>query len=244
MKHLFKINEANINDKFAELKSKSQIEEVISEMDDLLLDIKDQFDIIPQTANSSISIKYRRRKNRKSSISYEWYKEVEKNGGECTASDLNYLNRFLEYAELAVEAQIKHIVPLRISMKFEDLKDLKKELESSYERSKSMGIDLEFGYTSLTSIHDAPVYGIDELISIITDIFDVDYFKGNYVNIIISYNFSCPIDPSKFKSEIDFESQVPSNIVSDFKNFVIKYRIPSDGKKEFVNIINKVSSRS
>jgi len=51
--------------------------------------------------------------------------------------------------------------------------------------------------------------------------------------------FGCDLDESRLKSSIDFKSQVPANIISDFNKFVDKFRIPSKDKQELINIIKR-----
>jgi NDP-sugar pyrophosphorylase family protein len=77
-----------------------------------------------------------------------------------------------------------------------------------------------------------PNKSIDDIISTIRN-----WEGGGYITIFLL--FECEIDKDNLKSSIDFKSQIPANIISDFDKFVDKFRIPSKDKQELINIIKR-----
>jgi hypothetical protein len=62
---------------------------------------------------------------------------------------------------------------------------------------------------------------------------------GSRLHLTVWMLFGCDLDESKLKTSIDFKSQIPANIISDFDKFVDKFRIPSKDKQELINIIKR-----
>jgi hypothetical protein len=116
----------------------------------------------------------------------------------------------------------------------EDLQTLKQDLKSIQDRSESLGYDFAINtYKANNSEMTIDIMFNEEM-----------ELRGNFEDgsrhrFSVWMLFECDLDESRLKSSIDFKSQIPANIISDFDKFVDKFRIPSKDKQELINIIKR-----
>jgi len=241
MKYIKLFESANPADYFKELEEKTGIGIIKPEIDDLFLDLKDNLPYAQITDDLTINLTYRRKNVRNSKISHTYYNNALKSGHKLFASDINYLKDFLEKCEIATKLNMEYSV--RLNLEFdnsEDLLTLKEEVKNIESRAKSLGYSFYVNDSSEMerAIKD-PNKSIDDIINdqTIRNWQRRNVQRGGYTTIFLL--FECDLDESKLKSSIDFKSQIPANIISDFDKFVDKFRIPSKDKQELINIIKR-----
>jgi hypothetical protein len=236
MKYIKLFESANPADYFKELEEKTGIGIIQPEIDDLFLDLKDNLPYAKITDDLTINLTYRRKNVRKSELSYTYFDDVLKKGHKLFASDINYLKDFLEKCEIATSMSMQYGVKLYLKFdNSEDLLTLKEEVKNIESRAKSLGYSFYVNDSSEMgrAVKD-PNKSIDDIIN---DQTIRNWEGGGYTTIFLL--FECEIDKDNLKSSIDFKSQIPANIISDFDKFVDKFRIPSKDKQELINIIKR-----
>lgn len=222
-------------DYFKELEEKTGIGVIKPEIDDLFIDLKDNLPYVEITNDLIINLTYKRKNVRNSRITYTYYDDVLKSGHRLSSRDINYLKDFLEKSEIATKMNMSYGV--RLYLKFDNSRDLltlKEEVKNIELRSKSLGYNFYVNDSSEmgTAVKDSGK-NIDDIINDQT----IRNWERGYTTIFLL--FECDLDESRLKSSIDFKSQIPANIISDFDNFIDKYRISSKDKQELVNIIKR-----
>ncbi len=235
MKYLKMFESASIKDLLTQLEEKTGINIIKPEIDELLIDVKDQLPDISISKDLAINLTYRRKNVRKATISYNYYTEIIENGGKEYVTDINYIRDFLDKCELATSMSMQYWVTLNLTFESsDDLLTLRTELKNIETRSKSLGYDFYIGYRKAKD----PNENIDTLLS---DEEMQSWVSRNRTRSHISLFllFECEIDKDNLKSNIDFSKVVPQNIVTDFIGFLDKWRVPNNNKLELVNIIKR-----
>jgi hypothetical protein len=235
MKYLKMFESASIKDLLTQLEEKTGINIIKPEIDELLIDVKDQLPDISISKDLAINLTYRRKNVRKATISYNYYTEIIENGGKEYVTDINYIRDFLDKCELSTSMSMQYWVTLNLTFESsDDLLTLRTELKNIETRSKSLGYDFYIGYGKAKD----PNENIDTLLS---DEEMQSWVSRNRTRSHISLFllFECEIDKDNLKSNIDFSKVVPQNIVTDFIGFLDKWRVPNNNKLELVNIIKR-----
>ncbi len=235
MKYLKMFESASMKDLLTQLEEKTGINIIKPEIDELLIDVKDQLPDISISKDLAINLTYRRKNVRKATISYNYYTEIIENGGKEYVTDINYIRDFLDKCELATSMSMQYWVTLNLTFESsDDLLTLRTELKNIETRSKSLGYDFYIGYRKAKD----PNENIDTLLS---DEQIQSWISRNRIRSHISLFllFECEIDKDNLKSNIDFSKVVPQNIITDFIGFLDKWRVPNNNKLELVNIIKR-----
>ncbi len=235
MKYLKMFESASMKDLLTQLEEKTGINIIKPEIDELLIDVKDQLPDISISKDLAINLTYRRKNVRKATISYNYYTEIIENGGKEYVTDINYMRDFLDKCELATSMSMQYWVTLNLTFESsDDLLTLRTELKNIETRSKSLGYDFYIGYRKAKD----PNENIDTLLS---DEQIQSWISRNRIRSHISLFllFECEIDKDNLKSNIDFSKVVPQNIITDFIGFLDKWRVPNNNKLELVNIIKR-----
>ena len=240
MKYLKMFESVSMKDLLTQLEEKTGINIIKPEIDELLIDVKDQLPNITISKDLAINLTYRRKNVRKATISYNYYTEIVEKGGREYVTDINYIRDFLDKCELATSMSMQYGVKLYLKFdNSEDLLTLKEEVKNIELRSKSLGYNFyvndssEMGHVHAKAVKDSNK-SIDDIIN---DRTIRNWEGGGYTTIFLL--FECEIDKDNLKSNIDFKSQIPANIISDFDKFVDRFRIPSKDKQELINIIKR-----
>jgi hypothetical protein len=235
MKYLKLFESANPADYFKELEEKTGIGIIKPEIDDLFFDIKDNLPNAEITDDLKINLTYRRKNIRKSELYYTGYDNALKSGYKLSASDINYLKDFLEKCEIATKISMEYWKQVNITIdNVEDLQTLKQDLQSIKDTSESLGYD--FAINTHKANNSEMSIGImfnEEMM------LRGNFEDGSRHRFTVFLLFECDLDETRLKSSIDFKSQIPANIISDFDKFVDKFRIPSKDKQELINIIKR-----
>jgi len=235
MKYLKLFESASPDDYFKELEEKTGILIIKPEIDDLFLDLKDNLPNVQIADDLAINLTYRRKNVRKSKISHTYYDNVLKGGYKLSAIDINYLKDFLEKCEISTNVNMEYWKQVNITIdNVEDLQTFKKDLQSIKDRSESLGYDFAINTYKANNSEMSIDIMFNEEMEIRGNFED-----GSRYRFSVWMLFECDIDESKLKSNIDFKSQIPTNIISDFDKFVDKFRIPSKDKQELINIIKR-----
>lgn len=242
MKYL-KLFESTNHDYFKELEEKTGISHIKPEIDDLFLDLVDNIPNAKITDDLTINLTYKRKTinlTYKRKISYTYYYNALKSAHKLFANEITYLKDFLDKCELSIKLDMEYWKQISVSIdNIEDLQTFKQDLQDIKNRSQSLGYN--FWINTSKNIDDEVT--IDVLFN--RESFENDFEEGSIskfnrplsVNLFIL--FECDLDESRLKSSIDFKSQIPSNIISDFDKFVDRFRIPSKDKQELINIIKR-----
>ena len=237
MKYIKLFESANPADYFKELEEKNGIGIIKPEIDDLFFDIKDNLPNVKITDDLTINLAYRRKNVRKSELSYTYFDNVLKKGHKLFAIDINCLKDFLEKCEIATKIKMEYWKQVNITIdNSEDLQTLKEDLQSIKDRSESLGYDF-----MISTYKAKEKMSIDILFNKVMEDWGhhQSFEDGSRLHLTVWMLFECDLDESRLKSSIDFKSQIPANIISDFDKFVDKFRIPSKDKQELINIIKR-----
>jgi hypothetical protein len=237
MKYLKLFESANPADYFKELEEKTGIGIIKPEIDDLFFDLKDNLPNVKITDDLTINLAYRRKNVRKSELSYTYFDNVLKKGHKLFAIDINYLKDFLEKCEIATKISMEYWKQVNITIyNAEDLQTLKQDLQSIQDRSESLGYDF-----AISTHKTKEKISIDILFNQEMEAWSrhQSFAHGSRFHLTVWMLFGCDLDESRLKSSIDFKSQIPANIISDFDKFVDKFRIHSKDKQELINIIKR-----
>ena len=224
-------------DYFKELEEKTGIGIIKPEIDDLFVDLKDNLPNAETFEDLTINLTYRRKNVRKSELSYTHYIYVLKKGHKLFANEVKYLKDFLEKCEIATKISMEYWKQVNITIdNVEDLQTLKEDLQSIKDRSESLGYDF-----MINTYKAKEKMSIDILFNQEMEEWGrhQSFEDGSRFNFTVWMLFECDLDESRLKSSIDFKSQIPANIISDFDKFVDKFRIPSKDKQELINIIKR-----
>jgi len=242
MEYLKLFESVNVEEYINELEEKTQIKIIKDEIDDLFLDLKDDLLDIQFNNDLRINLTYKRKNIRVSRLSYTYYLEFLKTRQKFYSTEINYLKDFLEKCEISTKMNMEYGVKLYLQFNNpEDLLTLKEKVENIELASKSLGYNFYINDSSEMGM------GVKDVNKSIDDIINNQTVKDWEIKLqnrrkghtTIFLLFECDLDSARFKNEIDFDSQIPSNIISDFNTFVDKYRIPSKDKQELINIIKK-----
>lgn len=233
-----------MKDLLTQLEEKTGINIIKPEIDELLIDVKDQLPNITISKDLGINLTYRRKNVRKATISYNYYTELVQKGHREYVTDINYIKDFLDKCELATSMNMEYGVKLYLKFdNSEDLLTLKEEVKNIELRAKSLGYNFYVNDSSENGLAvKNPNKGIDDIINTTTltiNTATLGTWSGGGGHATIFLLFECEIDKDNLKSSIDFKSQIPANIISDFDKFVDKFRIPSKDKQELINIIKR-----
>ena len=223
-------------DYFKELEEKTGIGIIKPEIDDLFIDLKDNLPNAETFEDLTINLTYRRKNVRKSELSYTHYIYVLKKGHKLFANEVKYLKDFLEKCEIATKISMEYWKQVNITIdNVEDLQTLKEDLQSIKDRSESLGYDF-----MISTYKAKEKMSIDILFNkVMVEWRHQSFEDGSRLHLTVWMLFGCDLDESRLKSSIDFKSQIPANIISDFDKFVDKFRIPSKDKQELINIIKR-----
>ena len=238
MKYIKLFESANPADYFKELEEKTGIGIIKPEIDDLFFDIKDNLPNVQITDDLVINLTYRRKNVRKSELSYTDYNNNFKNAHKLFAGEVKHLKDFLEKCEIATKIKMEYWKQVNITIdNAEDLQTLKEDLQSIKDRSESLGYDFMI---NTYKANDSEM-SIDVMFNQEMEVWGrhQSFEDGSRFNFTVWMLFECDLDESRLKSSIDFKSQIPANIISDFDKFVDKFRIPSKDKQELINIIKR-----
>lgn len=235
MKYLKMFESSSMKDLLTQLEEKTGINIIKPEIDELLIDVKDQLPNVTIDKDLAINLTYRRKNVRKSSISYNYYTEIVEKGHKEYVTDINYIRDFLDKCELATSMSMQYWITLNATFdSTDDLLVLRTELKNIESRAKSLDYDF--------NICDRKAKDQNESIDILLSDEKINSWRGyagrnNYITLYLL--FECDIDKDNLKSNIDFSKVVPQNILTDFVGFLDKWRIPNNNKLELVNIIKR-----
>ena len=238
MKYIKLFESTSPADYFKEIEEKTGIGIIKPEIDDLFVDLKDNLPYVQITDDLTINLSYRRKNVRKSELSYTYFDNVLKKGHKLFAIDINYLKDFLEKCEIATKIYMEYWKQVNITIgNVEDLQTFKQDLQSIKGRSKS----LEYDFMINTHKAKDSEMSIDVMFNKVMEEWGrhQSFEDGSRLHLTVWMLFGCDLDESRLKSSIDFKSQIPANIISDFDKFVDKFRIPSKDKQELINIIKR-----
>jgi hypothetical protein len=234
MRYLKPILESlSFKDYFDQLSEKTGVGEIKQEIDELFLDLKDNFTNVYLTKDLSIHLEYKSKNKRKSSVGYTYYLDILNKGHNPFATDFLHLKSFLDKCEIATNMKMEYWVALTEVFTSPDQVDqFKEDVESIMIRGESIGYDVSISRNRAKG---------DEL-NTPGLIFNSDTLRQTSWE---NYRMSCyllfetSLDKEKFKPNTNLISQIPSNIISDFEAFTNRYRMPSRDKQELINIIKK-----
>jgi hypothetical protein len=234
MKYLIPIFESlSIKEYFDQLSEKTGVGEIKQEIDELFLDLKDNFPDVYLTEDLAINLEYKLKNKRKSSIGYTYYLDILNKGHRSYATDIRYLKDFLDKCEISTNMNMEYYVALtQVFTSPEQVDQFKEDVESIMIRGASIGYDVSISRNRAKG---------DEL-NTPGLIFNSDTLRQTSWE---TYRMSCyllfetPLDKERLKSNINLSNQIPSNIISDFEEFTNRYRMPSRDKQELINIIKK-----
>ena len=142
MKYLKMFESSSMKDLLTQLEEKTGINIIKPEIDELLIDVKDQLPNVTIDKDLAINLTYRRKNVRKSSISYNYYTEIVEKGHKEYVTDINYIRDFLDKCELATSMSMQYWVTLNATFdSTDDLLVLRTELKNIESRAKSLDYD-------------------------------------------------------------------------------------------------------
>lgn len=234
MKYLKPIFESlSFKEYFDQLSEKTGVGEIKQEIDELFLDLKDNFPDVFLTEDLAIHLEYKLKNKRKSSLGYTYYLNILNKGHRPYATDIRYLKDFLDKCEIATNMNMEYYVALtQVFTNPEQVDQFKEDVESIMIRGASIGYDVSISRNKAKG---------DEL-NTPGLIFNSDTLRqSSWENYRMSCNllFETTLDKERLKSNINLSDQIPSNIISDFETFTNRYRMSSGDKQELINIIKK-----
>lgn len=233
-------SKAQLKSLLDELDSKISVSSVIDELEDLLLDIKDEFtgEYFQVRVEANLELKYAKKVNRYSRLSWTFYqlelKEPHRVSSKNLRYDFDYLAGFIEKCKYGTSLTLN----FRPSFYFETksavtgseptVEDL-----SRFETMKSMILDImnraeQLGYKVLgtESSGHFTQSNIDEV------------FEGVRDHITIVLEIKTDLDLTKFEKNPQ-EFKLPQNIISDFDQFVTQRGLSDEDKTELISILSK-----
>ena len=241
MKYLKMFESVSMKDLLTQLEEKTGINIIKPEIDELLIDIKDELNIDISNKELTINLTYRRKNIRKSTISYDRFAEIVEKGHREYVTDLNYIRDFLDKCELATSVSMQYWVTLNATFdSTDDLLVLRTELKNIESRAKSLDYDFNICDRKAKDQNESidNLLSDDKIESWVRYAWDPAADRRNN-RITLYLLFECEIDKDNLKSNIDFSTKVPANIVTDFIGFLDKWRVPNNNKLELVNIIKR-----
>lgn len=240
MRYLIPIFESlSIKEYFDQLSEKTGIVEMKEEIDELFIDLKDNFpNAVFNKPNGwesigdlTMDLQYKLKNKRTTSIGITYYLEILKSGRRPYSDEIRYLRSFLDKCEIATEINMDYWVGINILFKSQDEVDqFKQEVSNIKIRGESLGYEVHLNNRKAK----------DEEMNSVGVIFPEDVMMDDESwRCDIWILFESPVDKDRLKSTINISNQVPSNIVSDFEEFTNRYRMPSRDKQELINIIKK-----
>jgi len=241
MRYLIPIFESlSIKEYFDQLSEKTGIVEMKEEIDELFIDLKDNFpNAVFNKPNEwksigdlTMDLQYKLKNKRTTSIGITYYLEILKSGRRPYSDEIRYLISFLDKCEIATEINMDYWVGINISFKSQDEVDqFKQEVSNIKIRGESLGYEV---HLNNRKAKDKEKNSVEVLFPE-----GKDFEDGQTWRVAIWILFESPVDKDRLKSTINISNQVPSNIVSDFEEFTNRYRMPSRDKQELINIIKK-----
>jgi len=240
MRYLIPIFESlSIKEYFDQLSEKTGIIGMKEEIDELFLDLKDNFlNAVFNKPNEwksigdlKMDLQYKLKNKRTTSINITYYLEILKSGRIPYSDDIRYLISFLDKCEIATEINMDYWVGINILFKSQDEVDqFKQEVSNIKIRGESLGYEVHLNNRKAK----------DKEMNSVGVLFPEDVMMDDESwRCDIWILFESPVDKDRLKSTINISNQVPSNIVSDFEEFTNRYRMPSRDKQELINIIKK-----
>lgn len=230
-------------DSLKELREKTDVVDIKSDIDDSFLVLTDEFssDIIT-SKTLTINVKYKRRNIRKASLSYTYYEDLEKsiNVRKAYVTDTNTLEDFLNKCEHATSMDFNYRIGVRMTIN--SVEELDKAREAFLDikgRLESMGYNFLIDSSNLSN-YDISKFNSSNMIDYIDHLFNVgDFTHIQNDNIYAAWiTITGDVDLEKLKAK-DLSIEVPSNIVSDFEEFSNRFRMSSKDKLELINIFKK-----
>ena len=223
------------------------IEEIIDKASILLTNLEDDTNIESSINNTNLYIEYKRKVSRRTTISISYIKSKIERGDACFAWELKDLKNFLG-------DKINFLTKLELISKTDSYEFSIREFFNSVDdisnfilNLKRLGyyvdIILESGYVSWK--HNSIVEILESLKE------EIDSYGMNYDDVIsgnvddelsgcsISFEIKYPIkNLEQFKEKIDTES-IPKKYIDDFEEFVKKYSVSHQMKKDLIQILKK-----
>jgi hypothetical protein len=240
MRYLIPIFESlSIKEYFDQLSEKTGIIEMKEEIDELFLDLKDNFlNAVFNKPNEwksigdlKMDLQYKLKNKRTTSINITYYLEILKSGRKPYSDEIQFLRSFLDKCEMATQINMDYWVGINILFKSQDEVDqFKQEVSNIKIRGESLGYEVHLNNRKAK----------DKEMNSVGVLFPEDVMMDDESwRCDIWILFESPVDKDRLKSTINISNQVPSNIVSDFEEFTNRYRMPSRDKQELINIIKK-----
>ena len=250
MKYLIPIFESlSIKEYFDQLSEKTGIIEMKEEIDELFLDLKDNFlNAVFNKPNEwesigdlKMDLQYKLKNKRTTSIGITYYLEILKSGRKPYSDEIQFLRSFLDKCEMATQINMDYWVGINILFKSQDEVDqFKQEVSNIKIRGESLGYEV---HLNNRKAKDKEMNSVEVLFPEEYDekakALPLHFEDGQTWRVDIWILFESPVDKDRLKSTINISNQVPSNIVSDFEEFTNRYRMPSRDKQELINIIKK-----
>ncbi len=234
-------------DSLKELREKTDVVDIKSDIDDSFLVLTDEFssDIIT-SKTLTINVKYKRRNIRKASLSYTYYEDLEKsiNVRKAYVTDTNTLEDFLNKCEHATSMDFNYRIGVRMTIN--SVEELDKAREAFLDikgRLESMGynflIDNSSGeHNRMVNFNGLNMNDYIELLFKKDDFIHIEGDDDTYSLYATWITITGDVDLEKLKAK-DLSIEVPSNIVSDFEEFSNRFRMSSKDKLELINIFKK-----
>jgi hypothetical protein len=217
------------------LTSNSGYDELETLVPDLATDVCDEFEKVKFETNAFVYLKYKRStKSQTTNIGLNFFTKTSKTLSE---SEKKFLADFLAKCEHATSMDIRYILTIEIGDI--DADKIIKELQSLVEHLKSYGYKVK---------HTNEVYSDYEIKDFET------YVKGRCQDMkrwIKSGNpymdkyyilIQDTIDIDLFKPGSDYLTTLPSNIISDFKEFCDRFKMNSGDREQLADLIKKAKS--
>jgi hypothetical protein len=246
MKYLKIFESKTCKDYFDELNSKTGVDGISPELDELFLELKDEFKIDNRDTTGALSdlniiVTYKRQRERKSSLRYFYFRDLFKEGRrEPNKTETNSIKQFLEHCEIASDISFEYWKEVGLIIdNEEEFERIKVEINSILERARSME------YRSNIGRSKGKYYTLYSNSTWLGDFEDLDSYYEDGLRrttsryLRIWFKFEGEIDKSRLLSSNDLDGQIPQNILTDFNEFANKLRMSQSDKQSLINIIKR-----
>jgi len=235
MKYLQTINEKvskvyEENLKF--ITSNSGYDELQSIVPDLATDVCDEFEKVQFETHAFVYLKYKRAKrNQSTNIGLNFFTKTRKTLAE---SEKKFLADFLSKCEHATSMFLRYTLTIEIGDIDPD--KIITQLQSLVEQLKSYGYKV---------YHTKEVYSDDEIKDFETYVKRRCESQQSWIDRGSTYIqkyyilIQDTIDIDLFKPGIDYLTTLPSNIISDFKDFCDRFKMNSGDREQLAELIKK-----
>ena len=231
---------------YFKIKEYTEIEEFNAIINDFLIDIIDDIGGSKTRSASIMNLIYQRPggRRRTDSLGFDWYESFGYNFDSEGKRHINSIINKLEHAK-SVAIITEYSINIDKNLSFDKFISSIKSLENVC-NNYDIRLFISFSYPITTNIEAFLGNLKNELSDYSTDS-SFDYNK-RWVSFIESktlrLKFTKRVDETLFKSDYNIESELPKNIIDDFKKFTDKLRMTTNDKKQLINIFKKADWES